>query len=136
VSPAPVELDRLLKLPDSLEIETPRRGGATRNEWRARFAEVRGGLDMARAALESAQAELEALAGDKDNWQMGAPGVQAVDPENSPVSYRLRQEIRRQRDEVERFERRLREFEVEARLAGVPDEWLAPVEDAGPQTEQ
>ena len=69
-------------------------------------------------------------------WQMGAPGVQVTNPEDSPVSHELRQEIRRQRDEIERLERRLRELGVEAKLAGVPDEWLAAAEDARPQTEQ
>jgi hypothetical protein len=78
---------------------------------------------------------MEALAGEKAGWQMSAPGVQAMNPEDSPVSYELRQELRRQREEIERFERRLRELEVEAKLAGVPDEWLAAVEDARPQTE-
>ena len=136
LSAPPVELDRLLKLPDSLDLETPRHGGATRSEWRSRFAEARKDLEGARAALEAAQREMGELAGEKSGWQMGAPGVQAMNPENSPVSYELRQEIRRQRDEIERFERRLQELEVEAKLAGVPDEWLAEAEDARPQTQQ
>lgn len=136
ISAPPVELDQLLKLPDSLDLETPRHGGATRSEWRSRFAEARKALEEARAALEAAQHELEALAGEKAGWQMSAPGVQVTNPENSPISYELRQEIRRQRDEIERFEGRLRELGVEAKLAGVPDEWLAAAEDARPPTQQ
>ena len=66
---------------------------------------------------------------------MAAPGAQPT-AENSPVSYKLRQEIRRQREEVGRAERRLRELEVEASLAGVPAEWRGPVQraDAAPAT--
>jgi predicted nucleic acid-binding Zn-ribbon protein len=135
ISPPPVELDQLLKLPDSFDLENPRYGGATRSEWRSRFAEAREALEEARAALEAAQHELEELAGEKAGWQMSAPGVQVTNAENSPVSYELRQEIRRQRDEIERFERRLQELGIEAKLAGVPDEWLATAEDARPQTE-
>ncbi len=135
VSPPPVQLDRLLKLPDSLDLETSRRGGATRSEWRARFAEAREGLEGAQAALEAAQRKLEAMAEDKAGWQMSAPGVQAMNPEDSPVSYELRQELRRQREDIERFERRLQDLGIEAKLAGVPDEWLAAAEDARPQSE-
>ena len=51
------------------------------------------------------------------------------------MSYKLRQDIRRQREDVGRAERRLRELEVEASLAGVPAEWrAAPAhEDAAPE---
>ena len=56
---------------------------------------------------------------------MSAPGAQAG-AENSPVSFRLRQELRKQRDELAAAERRLNELEVEANLAGVPAEWIAP----------
>lgn len=125
-----VELDRLLKLPDARSLEAPvRRGGATRREWQARFQTALDELEQARSALASAQHELEELAGQSEQWQIGAPGADPGAAANSPLSYRLRQEIRRQREEVERSERRLRELEVEARLAGVPEEWQK-VDDA------
>ena len=60
---------------------------------------------------------------------MAAPGMPQGASENSPLSYRLLHEIRRQREEVARFERRLRDLKIEASLAGVPDEWLAAADD-------
>ena len=60
---------------------------------------------------------------------MAAPGMPKGASDNSPVSYRLLQEIRRQREEVARFERRLRDLRIEANLAGVPDDWLAAATD-------
>ncbi|MDH3212015.1 MAG: hypothetical protein OEM05_05980 [Myxococcales bacterium] len=130
-APPPIELDRLLQLPKSVEVENVRHGGATRSEWQVRFAEARQDLDHARAALEAAREELESLAGEQGNWQMAAPGMPVTEgSENSPVSYRLLQEIRRQREEITRFERRLRDLQIEANLAGVPEEWLVATDDA------
>ena len=83
-------------------------------------------ISTARARqLAKAQSELEALAHKTENWQMAAPGAQPT-AENSPVSYKLRQDIRQYREDVGRAERRLRELEVEASLAGVPAEWRQP----------
>ena len=127
--PPPVELDQLLRIPRATPVENLRHGGATRSEWQARFAESQENLDQARAALAAARTELEGLAGEQGNWQMAAPGMPQGASENSPVSYRLLQEIRRQREEVVRFERRLRDLRIEANLAGVPDEWLAAADD-------
>ena len=42
---------------------------------------------------------------------------------DSPVDYQLREEVRRREAEVTRLETELRELEVEANLAGVPEEW-------------
>ena len=120
-----VDLDRLLRLPPSEEDlrPNPRPGGATRSEWSARFSEARADLENARVALAAAQKELEELAEDSSTWQMAVPGATANASENSPISFRLVQEIRRQREEVEHNQHRLRELGVEANLAGVPEEW-------------
>ena len=132
----PVAYDALFRLPsETAAPSAPSESGALdRKRWEERFAAVRGDLDGARAELAKSQAQLESMARKTENWQMAAPGAQPT-AENSPVSYKLRQDIRRQREEVGRAERRLRELEVEASLAGVPPEWrAAPVhEDAAPQ---
>ena len=105
---------------------------ARRKRWEARFADVRGDLDGAKAQLAKAQSDLESLANKSESWQMAAPGAQPT-AENSPVSYKLRQDIRKYREDVGRAERRLRELEVEASLAGVPPEWQKPTHtDAAP----
>jgi hypothetical protein len=128
----PVAYDALFRLPSG-EAQRPAAGPALdRKRWEERFATVRGELDGARGQLARAQTELEALAHKSESWQMAAPGAQPT-AENSPVSYKLRQEIRQYREDVGRAERRLRELEVEASLAGVPVEWRQPTKvDAAP----
>lgn len=123
--PAPVPLDSLLRLPRaSSPAAQPSGAEADRERWQRRFGQHRSELAEARAGLARSQQELEELASESDAWQIAAPGAQR-NAENSPLSYRLRQEIRRQREEVEQAERALRELEVEASLAGVPAEWRA-----------
>jgi hypothetical protein len=121
--PSPVGLDALLRLPAQRPIpEAEPKGTVDRKEWQERFTAARGELEAARGALVESQAELEELASDSNAWQMAPPGASA-NIENSPVSYRLRQEIRRQREEVAQAERALTELRIEANLAGVPEAW-------------
>lgn len=119
-----VDLGRLLKLPDSYQQAAESRRGLTRSQWEGRFEGTRLELDTAREALETAKTELEGAAGDSGQWSVAAPGT-SPNPENTPLSYKLRQEIRRQREAVERTERLLRDLEIEANLAEVPDDWRA-----------
>lgn len=117
------ELDRLLKLPESMQYSSEKVGGATRTEWRNRFAEARASVTDGEKALEKAQAELAEVAGSKSEWQFAPPGVPAQSDENSSASYQLRQDVKRKRTEVDRARIRLRELQVEANLAGVPPDW-------------
>jgi hypothetical protein len=121
-APQPVELERLLKLPSHLDYEVEKRGGATRGEWRARFRTTREELAASKAALEKAQTALEEAAGGGSSWQLAPPGAQAASSD-ATLHYALREEVRRQRDEVARGEKKLRALEVEANLAGVPQDW-------------
>jgi hypothetical protein len=123
-SPAPEggELDRLLRLPATLDYQVERRGGSTRGEWRKRFREARGELSEARDALARSQQELEGAASESDAWLLKPPGV-GGDASDASVHYRLREQVRRQRGEVDRAEKRLRDLEIEADLAGVPGDW-------------
>ncbi len=116
-----VGLDQLLRLPESLEVESQARGGATATEWRARFQTEWAKLNEARTALERAQVELEGVAEEASGWQMSPPG--AREATQSPVSYQLRQEIRRHKEEIQRAERSLGDLDVEADLASVPEKW-------------
>jgi hypothetical protein len=128
----PVAYDALFRLPSDSGSQPARGAAGDRKRWEERFAAVRGDLDGARAQLAKAQADLEALANKSDSWQVAAPGAQPT-AENSPVSYKLRQDIRQYREDVGRAERRLRELEVEASIAGVPAEWRQPAHvDAAP----
>lgn len=122
-APPPVALDALLKLPsDAPALEVDAQSGASRKEWEARFSKARADVESARAALAESQGELEELANETAAWQMAPPGASA-NAENSPVSFKLRQEIRQRREEVERAEKALTELRIEANLAGVPEEW-------------
>jgi chromosome segregation ATPase len=121
----PVAYDALFRLPSGSATQPKEGAQPDRKRWEERFAAVRGDLDNARQQLAKSQADLEALAHKSDSWQMAAPGAQP-NSENSPVSYKLSQDIRKHREEVGRAERRLRELEVEASLAGVPPEWREP----------
>ena len=130
-----VGLERLLRLPDQLDYETDERAGATRSEWRARFEEARGSLSSAEAALEAAQDELAEQVGKKDAWSVAPPGLPAESTDGGTDSFRLREEVRRQRAEVARAKHRLRELEIQANLAGVPDAWRGPSTGASPGNE-
>lgn len=123
--PPKVGLDQLLKLPTTTPVVAEaRKGGHTRPEWRARFDTAQEDLADHELALRKAREELEELVGEQSNWQMTAPGLPAGSAENTPVSFQLREEIRREEAEVDRAERRLRDLDVEASLAGVPADWL------------
>lgn len=119
-------LDQLLKLPGSVEFSAEKKGGATRNEWRQRFHEARTSVKAAEVALKKAQDQLAEVAGSKDDWQFSPPGLPAEASTDSGSSIQLRQEVKRQRGEVDRSKARLRELDVEANLAGVPEEWRDP----------
>jgi hypothetical protein len=135
--PAPVPLDALFRLPPAAPQTTPsdgRIGGATREVWEERFRAARSDVEDHSAALKRAQAELGEMASGADSWQIAAPGAPAG-AENSPLSYKLRQEIRRQREELAAAEARLDELRIEANFAGVPEEWqglrvVEPASDA------
>jgi hypothetical protein len=129
--PAPatgVPLEKLLRVPSSagpVDGE-PRRGGRTRGEWQARFAAAESELVRARKGVDDSRRKLEEIAPDQA-WSMGAPGLPVqVSPAETPIDFKLRQELRRQREEVDFAERRLQELAIEANLAQVPDEWRRP----------
>jgi hypothetical protein len=118
----PAELERLLTLPGGQSYEVDRRGGLSRGEWRARFTELEQALANERKALSEAEGRLDEAAGSASNWQMApVPGMQPSP--DAPLDYQLRVAIRRHKSEIERLERKLKQLEIEANLAGVPAEW-------------
>jgi hypothetical protein len=121
--PKSVTLDQLLTLPSALPVESGQRGGQTRAEWNSRFAEAEAEVEKAKADLDDSLDRLSELVGKTSNWKVGAPGVQAAPSDNSPVNYGLRQEIKQNREDVVRTERKLRDLSIEANLAGVPENW-------------
>jgi hypothetical protein len=126
--PPSVPLDRLLKLPSAAPVQArvEKRGGSTRGQWQARFEKAREERETARLALEEVRAELEKAAGG-EAWTMTAPGLGAatVAPE-TPLDFKLSQDLKRGREELERTERQLQDLAIEADLAGVPEHWCQP----------
>ena len=125
-APPTVTLDRLVTLPTAFNVESGRKGGATRGEWHSRFAVAETDIDDAKGALEESLGKLDELAGKASNWKVGAPGIEINPDDETPLNYGLRQEIRRRREDVERTERDLRDLVIEANLAGVPEHWYRP----------
>jgi len=119
--PREVDLDDLLRLPSGYGAEVERRGGATASEWRARFGSARQEIEDARKKLAELDAELDKASGSASAWQVSAPG--SSDPQASPLSLRLRQDIKAERARIEEGERQLRALEVQADLAAVPPAW-------------
>lgn len=117
-----VHLDQLLELPAGRSYQVEKRGGMTRQEWAGRFQALRDGLRDEKAGLAKAETELEDVAGDAEPWTLG-PALPGVTGADAPLDYRLRQEIRRHRSEIERLEDRLTELQVQADLASVPEAW-------------
>ncbi|MAE96099.1 MAG: hypothetical protein CL910_15690 [Deltaproteobacteria bacterium] len=122
-APAPeVQLDQLLQLPSGASYGVEKKGGLTRLEWRNRFQELHEGRRTAEEALEKAETELQEVASSAEPWQLGPP-LPGMTSAEAPLDYRLRQEIRRHRSEIERIDDRLTDLLVQADLAGVPPAW-------------
>ncbi|MAG32110.1 MAG: hypothetical protein CL908_14605 [Deltaproteobacteria bacterium] len=119
-------LDALLKLPSGFVSERSRPvAGANESEWRRRFDKAVRRLAEAKGALGSTKRELDEIAetGGSNQWSVAPPVGGNSTPMNSPLSFKLRQELKRNREELEVAERSLRELRIEADLAGVPQSW-------------
>lgn len=116
-----VALDDLLALPSGYEAVVERHAGASEAEWRARFAQARQKLEDAKGLLAKAEAELDRVSETSSSWQVAAPG--SSDPQTSPLSLRLRSEVRAHRRAIDIAQRELRDLDVQADLASVPQEW-------------
>ena len=132
--PPQINLEKLLTLPNSLELEgVERRRGGTRSEWEGRYQTLYTELGVTLTELRENESNLEEAARNSDHWKMSPPGFSGVLEEPQTVNYQLRQAVKRNRDEMGRLQRRLRDLEVEANLAGVPKEWrkspYAPTEE-------
>lgn len=122
-------LDALLQLPDRYrDLGTGARSvaGASEDEWRRRFGRAKTELLESRAGLEQTKRELDSMAegGGASQWSVAPPGGSGSGgPSTSPLSFKLRQELKRNRERLEEADRRLRELEIQADLAGVPPDW-------------
>jgi hypothetical protein len=124
----PVSLDQLLKIPASAptgRVELEKKGGRSRNQWKERYRTVRLELVQAEENLAESRALLEErMSTETSQWKMAAPGIgDASNTSDAPTDYKLTQQLRRDREELARAERATLDLDVEANLAGVPEEW-------------
>ncbi len=130
-------LDALLQLPSGFVTTEPRAvAGASQSEWRRRFSKADRDLSEARMSLESTKRELEGVAagGSSSQWSIAPPGAE-TGPSTSPLSFKLRQQLRGDREQITTSEKALRALRIEADLAGVPQNWRATNQNsAGAET--
>ena len=101
------------------------RGGRDRDSWRRSFHDARAEVSQLEGQVNEVQAQLrEASAGGEWSYSPAGAG-EAVDPE----IMKLRAHLRRDRASLDSARSRLRELEVEASLAEVPDHWIDPEPD-------
>lgn len=115
------KLDKLLKLPNGVAYDVERRGGAGRLEWKERFADARKEIASAKKEVDAVSGKLEKAAVNSDQWRFVPPGGD-VTAENQD-NIRLRMDLEKRREDLARAERRLKDLEVEANLAAVPEDW-------------
>lgn len=122
-APRSPTLDRLLTPRGPLTAVPTRSqpGGKDRAAWETAFDRRRREVAELDARIEATRQELRDNAGSDWNYSP-AGGGQGVDPETQ----KLRARLKRDRQSREAALDRLRELEVEASLAGVPDEWIRP----------
>ncbi len=127
------DLDALLHLPRNFVSQEPRSvAGAGESVWRKRFEKADLDWTEATARLADTKRELEGVAekGGGTRWSMAAPGGGDATSSSSPLSFRLRQQLRGDRERVTVTERAKRELQIEADLAGVPQRWRARSADS------
>ena len=126
------DLGSLLELPSgfgAVESE-PTVAGSGEAEWRRRFRTSRASVNEARRQLAATKGELDSLAGEGggSQWNVapaigGALGGGGAQGRDTPLSFKLRQQLKRDREAVDQAEKDLRRLQIEADLAGVPRSW-------------
>lgn len=130
-------IDDLLKLPSGFMTREADRpvAGASEDEWRRRFTRAEKALGDARETLAETRRELDGLAGTggASQWSVAPPGASGQSGgSTSPLSFKLRQELVRNREALEEAEKALRELKIEADLAGVPAAWRVVASQPAP----
>lgn len=120
-------LDDLLRLPSDFETKAETAqpvAGASEDEWKSRFTRAERAIGDARDSLAKTRQELDGLAetGGSSQWSVAPPGAQGQQS-TSPLSFKLRQQLQRNREALDVAEKALRELRIEADLAGVPAAW-------------
>jgi hypothetical protein len=122
-APAPksLDLDRLLHPPAvRMQPSGSILGGRDQKGWREEFRRAREEVSDLEAKVETGQNHLRSAA--SGEWNYTPAGGDATDPE----VLKVRAQLRRDRQSLEASRQRLRDLDVEASLAGVPEAWRQP----------
>ena len=118
----PLSLDSILSpRQENWAAKPTLRGGRDRETWRRDFENARAEVSQLEGQVDGLQEKLrEASTGE---WSYSPAGAgEASDPE----VLKLRAQLKRDRSSLTTAQARLRELEVEASLAEVPDPWIDP----------
>ena len=134
-------IDSLLQLPSgySGRSGSDAVAGVSESAWRRRFEQTTRNLAAARAELEATKVALDgaAVTGGANQWAVAAPGGGqgggggGVANSGSPLSFKLRQKLRKHRNELDTAEKAFKELMIEADLAGVPAAWRGQIPAEG-----
>jgi len=119
--PKSIDLDRLLHPPAvRMQPTGDILGGRDQKGWREEFRRARQEVSDLEGKVEAGQQHLRSAA--TGEWNYTPAGGDATDPE----VLKLRAQLRRDRQSLEASRQRLRDLDVEASLAGVPEAWRQP----------
>lgn len=125
----PRDIESLMRLPSGFTGRAPgaQVAGASESEWKRRFRQTQDALAESQSALEKNKQALDGIAvsGSANQWSVAAPGGGGGESPNSgsPLSFKLRQELKQNRVDLEAAEKAMKELVIEADLAGVPESW-------------
>jgi hypothetical protein len=116
-----LDLDRLLH-PPAVQMQPTGKilGGRDQKAWREEFRRAREEVSDLEGKVEAGQGHLRSAAAGE--WNYSPAGGEVTDPE----VLKLRAQLRRDRQSLEASRQRLRDLDVEASLAGVPEDWRKP----------
>jgi hypothetical protein len=131
-------LDALLHLPSGfLGAGSRSVAGAGEAEWRRRFDRAQSDIDETAENLTQTKKELDSAAegSGASQWSVAPPGGgSSGGPSGSPLSFKLRQKLKEDRQALENADRAMRELRIEADLAGVPADWRGEVRPSRPRS--
>ncbi len=118
-----LNLERLLRPPRIAgpPLESP--GGKEREAWTAEFSRLRTEIADLEQQIASARDRIREVT--PHDWSFTPTGGGMP---SDPEVLRLRAQLRRDRQSLEAARQRLRDLDVEASLAGVPEAWTRPAE--------
>lgn len=119
--PKSLDLDRLLHPPAvSLQPTGKNYGGRDLRAWKEEFRKARQEVSDLEGKVEAGQEHLRSASAGE--WNYSPAGGEVTDPE----VLKLRAQLKRDRQSLEASRQRLRDLDVEASLAGVPEDWRKP----------